>query len=228
MSFLARHEEIMKKVKPVSPFRMWLNTVLFSWLIFGLCLGYLYLRNQKLTTFYVNQAAAETAVFLIGFSFLLSSICYFFNFLDTKIIYRKHLGVIGFTYGLAHIIFVVIVLSAQFPFANWFTSEALVAGLGLLAALLFTGMTAISNRYVIAHIGGLRWRAALRYGGYTALLLVWFHIIATSWVRWLSWISAPKGLPAISLVSSVFIIFVFAARFTLALSLWRESRKKIA
>lgn len=225
MPFLQRHAEIMKKVGPISPFRLWVNTILFSWVIFGLCLGYLYLRGSgKVTTFNVNQAAANTSVFLIGFSFLLSSLCYFFDFLDTKIIYRKHLGIIGFAYGLAHVFFVVIVLQNMFPLNEWLTERLLTFSLGLVAVILFTFMTIISNQYVITHIGGKTWRTSLRWSGYIALVFVWFHAVIVTWPRWSGWLVKPQGWAPLGLIAAAFSVVVILARVILGVVLWRKSR----
>ena len=223
MSFLKRHQQIIEKVGPVSPLRLWLNTVVFSAFIFAACLGYLYWRSKSLSTFSVNQAGANTGVILIGLSFLLSSICYFFNFADTKIIYRKHLGIIGFAFGLAHVLLVVVFMPGIFPFSDWFGSEWLVALLGLIAVLLFSFMTVISTRYVVTVMGGKLWRTSLRYAGYAALIFVWFHSIIATSPRWIGWLTQPSGLPPLGLIVAVYSVVVVLARLVLAVSLWRTA-----
>lgn len=220
MPFVQRHEQIMKKVGVISPFRLWLNTVLFSWFIFALCLGYLYLRSSKLTTFSVNQAAANASVFLIGFSFLLSSVCYFFDFLDTKIIYRKHLGIVGFAYGVAHVIFILLVI--KIPLQDLLGEQLLSFLLGLLAVLLFTFMTLISNRYVITHLGGPAWRTSLRWAGYIALIFVWLHALIAA--QWTAWFARPVGWPPLALWAGMFSVVVILARLILAVALWRKTK----
>lgn len=227
MPFVERHNQIVQKLKPASPFSLWLRTIIFSWIVFGLCLGYLFLRSNRISTFNVNQAAANASVFLIGLSFLLSSVCYFFDFADTKIIYRKHLGIIGFSFALAHVVFVVVVLQEMFPFVEWFTTRALTASLGLVATIIFTFMTLISNAYAARELGGVVWRASLRYGGYAALIFVWFHAVLTSFDRWWGWALKPSGLPPLGLLGAVFTIVVLLARVVLFLAIWRDKKKKL-
>jgi DMSO/TMAO reductase YedYZ heme-binding membrane subunit len=223
MPFAKRHDEIIKKVGMVSPFRLWLNTVIFAWFVFGLCIGYLYLRaSNGLSTFNVNQAAANTSVFLMGLSFLLSSISYFWDFADTKIIYRKHLGVVGFSFAIAHIVFVTVVMQDRFPLSSWLDRNLDTFILGLIATVIFTLMTAISNQYAATQLGGKTWRGILRYGGYSAMIFVLAHMFVAGGARWFTWFDGYEGLPPLGLIGMAFIGLVVIARIILAVALWRN------
>src|SRR3990167_2631115 len=100
MPFAKRFEEISKKIKPVSPALLWLKTALFSVAVFAVGALYLYVRRGTFDLSISNKVFASTAVILIGLSFALSAICYFWNFADTKIIYRKYLGLSGFAFAV--------------------------------------------------------------------------------------------------------------------------------
>lgn len=226
MQFAERHEEIIKKVGPIIHWKAWFKTIAFSLVALALGAAYLWYRGGKFDWFYFNQALACSAVFLIGCSYILSAICYFWNFLDTKIIYRKYLGIIGAVFGLCHIIVIIFTQQRRFD-ADWFFKENLWQFLaGLAALMIFALMVLISNRYLISELGSTRWRKTLRYTGYGALLLVFLHIVFILWARWqMWWTSFKPWLPPLSLVVAVFIVVVFVFRIALAIALWRHQQK---
>lgn len=226
MSFVERHSEIIKKVEPQSEFSLWIKTAVFSLFLFVFSSFYLYARRGVYNFDIANSVVATVAVYLIGFSFALSGLCYFFNIVDTKIIYRKFLGLCGFAYALAHGIISLFLLPAEFPFAQYYlSSEHFPPFLfALIALFIFAMMAAISNRYAIHKLGGVRWRALLRLG-YLGLVFVTLHFGLIKYKIWLNWTKslAKNPLPPLSLISFCFIIAVFLIRLALFIS---ENRAK--
>src|SRR3989338_8627418 len=167
MEFAEKFDKIIVKT-PVKPERhLWLNTIAFSLVFFSILSIYLRVRRGYYDLYIINKVLASTSVSLIGISLVLSSICYFWNFADSKIIYRKHLGIIGFIYAVIHTIVSLFFLSDHFQFPDYFLApdHVLTFLAGLVALTIFLFMTVISNNYAVHELGGQNWRKVLRYGG---------------------------------------------------------------
>ncbi len=142
----------------------------------------LFLQKGTFSLRLVNQSTAWTAVFLIGLSFAMSGICYFWNFADRKIVYRKHIGIVGFFYGLAHFVLTLYLLSKRANLLDYFTSpEHFWPFFFAATALLYFGfMYGISNQYAAHELGGKHWRMALRFG-YVAFIFAMLHFGILGW-----------------------------------------------
>jgi DMSO/TMAO reductase YedYZ heme-binding membrane subunit len=200
----------------------YLKTSILSLVVFGGC--YAYLRFLGIPG-ELNKSAADAAIILMGWSMLLSSVCYFWNSLDWAIIYRKYLGLVGFAYAIAHL-----VLSWQ-PFVNLFQAETWQRGAawpafaGTLAMVIFTIMAIISNSFLARKLGGLWWRRILRTG-YVAIIFVWLHVVLLKSARWVTWYQeGMQTLPSLSLLVSVFMVIVIVMRVALWWSLASAARK---
>jgi DMSO/TMAO reductase YedYZ heme-binding membrane subunit len=154
----------------------------------------------------------------------LSSLCYFWNFVDTKIVYRKHLGLIGFAFGIAHTALSYTALQRLFQLVTWQKGAMWPALSATVAMIIFTVMALISNKYAAHELGGIWWRRILRLG-HVALILVWAHVVLLKGQRWVTWwTEGPKTLPAMSLIVSIFIGVIIVMRLALWWSLWRKKR----
>ncbi len=156
---------------------MWQKTFLFSILIFVFLFIYQFLLNGNYNKYSINSALASTSMILIGLSFALSGICYFWNFADSKIIYRKHLGVIGFFYAAIHSGISFFLYPKSAPLEYFLSESRRVPFLfGLSALIILLMMAMISNRFSIQKLGGKVWRNLLHLG-YLAYVFVILHII---------------------------------------------------
>src|SRR3989344_2696076 len=145
--------------------QLWVRIIIFSILVFGLVIGYLYLTGGYGFLIVANQAAGETGLLVMGLSMALSGLSYFWNFADRFIQYRRYLGVVGFGFALYH---------GLYSFANYFISEnggarfdlfynfpvlgTMVSNIwafsfGLTALLIFAGMAAVSNNQGMRLLG---------------------------------------------------------------------------
>ena len=107
--------------KVESDFQRYVKVSIVSVVIFGLFYGYLHwMAIPNL----LNKAVADTSVVLISLSMLFSSICYFWNFADTKIVYRKHLGLVGFAYAVVHLLLSFSALKKLTEAASWQSGAA--------------------------------------------------------------------------------------------------------
>lgn len=222
---------------PFSHFRR--STAGLSLALFLFAFWYLMLTEPESLLVILNKAFADTAILLISLSFALSGICYFWDFFDTKIIYRKYLGLAGFAFALSHGILSFVyyfywkpsgyenspIFQADYlwPYGSFLIPNiwAFVSGLSALA--IFSIMAAISNQYAMQEIGGVWWRRALRVG-YLALVLGIIHFGIKNIGEWGVLLQSGSSL---SLPPLNFIVFLAAlATILLRLGLaWSLARK---
>ena len=200
----------------------YLKVLVLGLLIFGAT--YYYTQSQQIPNV-LNKSVADTSIILIGLSMLLSSLCYFWNFLDSQSIYRKHLGLIGFAFGLVHIGLSQSALFGLFKPETWERGAHWPAFTGMLATVIFTVMTLISNTYSMKKLGRA-WRPILRWG-YAAVILVFAHVVLLKSARWITWYN--NGMvtpPSMSLLVSGFMLLVLVMRIVLLLALQRKTKLK--
>lgn len=196
---------------------LWEKTLLLSVFVFIIIFGYQYLISGKYSLYSINSAIASTSMILIGLSFALSGICYFWNFADSKIIYRKYLGIVGFAFAASHSILSFFLYPKGSPLAYFLSDSRVVPFFfGVSALLILLMMTLISNRFSIQKLGGKLWRNLLHLG-YLAYFFVILHII------FLNADSFKKILPPTFFIIIILAILVLLLRFALYL----KTRKTI-
>lgn len=228
-----------RRPAPSVLFRLLFQSLWFSFFTLIFCLWYLWLTEPGTLPVTVNKALADTAMILIGCSFLLSSLCYFWDFVDCQIVYRKHLGLLGFALALAHgvmsLVFYlyykphgyetdpIFVLDHQWLIGSFFVSNLYAFAAALVAFVIFLMMTLISNRFAVHQLGGVWWRRLLRVGylGYIAAAL---HFSIKNIPEWLV-LSQTQGiiLPPLNLFIFLLVCVVIGFRLTL----WWSLRKKM-
>ena len=210
-------------------FTLYLRVILFSLPISILLFFYIGYSFGQYDLGVWNKALAWTAVILTGLSMILSGICYFWNFARPKIIYRKQLGFIGFFYALFHFLITFFLLQENFPFPSYYfhPSNIFVITLGVMALLIFFGMTLIALPKIFNKIGGKNWRRLLRIG-YIAYIFIIFHFAIDRYKSWLHWLNGEKtDLPPIGLPIFIFALSVIVMRIALEIHK-RFIRKNIA
>jgi DMSO/TMAO reductase YedYZ heme-binding membrane subunit len=197
---------------------LYLKTALLGLIVFAVCYGYLWWSNVPSE---LNKSMADTAVILMGSSMILSSICYFWNFFDWAIVYRKYLGLIGFAFGIAHFILSWGLFLTLFNLSTWQQNKMWPAFMGVAALVVFTIMALVSNSFAASRLGGKNWRYILRTG-YAAIILVALHVILLKSARWITWYqTGMKTAPSLSLIVTIFMAIVVVMRLLLW---WRLSR----
>lgn len=203
--------------------RLWTKIISFSILVFLAGSIYLFLRRGEYNLYIANKALAVTALVLVCLSLALSAICYFWDFADRQIIYRKHLGIIGFFYALAHTIVSLFFLPAYFTFPTYFLQPWQPFLAGLLALVILTFMAATSNNWAIKKLGAENWRKLMRITGYTALILAIIHLTLLKYRSWVNWLTEKnKILPPLSLLAILFATGILLLR----LAFWVSRNKK--
>lgn len=208
--------------KPPSEFGLYGRTLVFGLLVGGLF--YTYTTWLKIPNA-LNKSVADAAIFLIGCSMILSSMCYFWDFLDHMIVYRKYLGLVGFAFSLTHMLLSFSALQALFKSETWAKGAMWPALAGSMAMIIFAIMALISNRLMALKLGGKVWRGILR-AGYLAVALVGAHVVLLKYGRWVAWYQGGmKTWPSSSMVVAVWILVVLVMRIALLIAL---KTKKVA
>lgn len=219
MSYSKWHHNIVKKIEIISEKQLFFRTFFFSLFVFAISFYYLISQNVQNP---LNKSIADTSIILIGLSMLLTSLCYFWNFVDTKIVYRKHLGLVGFTYGIFHIALSYSGVQSLLKLESWQQGIPWPLLTGVVALVIFTIMALISNRYAAHMLGGVHWRAILRTG-YIAVTLIWIHVFLLKSARIITWyIDGMNTPPSTGLIVLIFMTVVIVMRIFLWISLQRK------
>ena len=203
---------------------MWLRAILFGLISYALILTYGFFYAGQLAFAQFSEALAATGGFLIGSSFALSGMSYFFNFLDSDLRYRKYIGVCGYFFALAYSITLLIRFPEKYDlFHPVFLLEAETV-FGLVAMGILTLMAIVSANSVMKLLGPIVWRKIL-HTGYFAYLLLIVRAYLVEHEVWSRWFSMFDTLPPPRLLLTIFAIGVLLLRFCMELSL-RVNKKE--
>ncbi len=199
--------------------KLWIDITVYSLLISVIVSLYYFLQQGTFSIRIANRMIGDVSMLLMGLSMALSGLCYYWNFADHFIVYRKQLGVIGFIYALIHTIIALFFLPRSLPFLVRYLEpdNILMFTTALIAIVIYLGMVIISTKKVIQILGGLLWRRLLRIG-YIAYFLSVLHFALVGYDRWLEWLTGKdeKLLPHFGL-----IIFMYgSAVLVLRIILW--------
>ena len=207
--------------------RLWSDIILYSLILFIVVSSYYFIQRGSYDFGIFNQVLSNVGMLLIGLSFALSGICYFWNFADHFIIYRKQLGVVGFGYVFTHGILSLFFLPEYQPILFYYLEkETILAFLfALIAIVIYVLMIIISTKTIIQKIGGHTWRILLRVG-YIAYVLSLAHMWLNSYTYWLRYLSGQgrSPLPSFGLLTFLAGIVVIILR----IAVWVSTSKKTA
>ena len=237
MLFPRRFYEIVRRREATLPLRLSLHTVWVSVLVFVCCYWYLSLTEPGSLAVTANKALADGAMILIGLSFMLSGLCYFWDLFDTKIVYRKYIGLAGFAFALGHAVMSLVfylylkprgyetspifILDYQWDFGSFLISNLYAFASALVALIIFSMMAAISNRYAVSELGGLWWRRLLQLG-YLGYIFATLHFLIKNMPEWRAMLMSPQQtLPPLNF----WIFLLVCGVIGLRLALWRSLRK---
>jgi DMSO/TMAO reductase YedYZ heme-binding membrane subunit len=206
--------------------RFWQEVFIFSVAVSGLWGLYVFgTEGEAWSALFVAKVLAGTAGILLAGSLGMSSICYFFDFADSKIIYRKYLGLWGYLYALAYTVVIALLFPERYLVSfpqNLFNVDA---GLGFLSMAIFTGMALISNSAATRLLGGQRWRNLLRFG-YVAYALLVVRGIVLDAAEWQEFFTTYNSWPSVRMILTVLGLLVLTLRLTMAFFQWQESQEK--
>ena len=171
----------------------------------ALLLYYLFYRGRALFDLGTwNRIFAFGAVFLLGLSFLLGPLNYFWpRLFAVELHHRKALGLWGFFFVSAHILISFFIARDEMLRHPWSMSFAIVA------FLIFIIMAITSTAYWVQRLGYARWKSVQRTG-YLAFFLVLLHV----GILEIGEITEHPLIP----IAFVFMILVLLARIIIFLS----------
>ena len=227
MPEMEQYVDEVKKTLLYKEFQLWRNSFIFSFFVYLLLSIYVYFNWNNYNLYISNKTFADTAMILIGTSFMFSGLGHFFNF-NRFFIYRKYIGIMGFFYALMHGITSLFLLPELFPFPEYYLrSNNITAFLfALISLLILLMMAVISNKFAIQKLGGKLWRYLLRTG-YVAYIFAILHFGIKKYNTWSAWFYHMNGLPPLNLIVLFFGIFVIGLRLALQISLLLNPNKPI-
>lgn len=165
-----------------------------------------------------NKSIALSATILIGWSFLLGPLAHFWpNTFVRQLGVRKYFGINGFALAALHAVIALVLLNAVYyprlflPDGQMNVTGEITMLFGIMAFLIFTAVSIASLPPVEQSMRPGQWKRVQRFG-YLAYVLVLLHVALMGWSGWWRASSWEFGLVSISLLSSVFIIFVLIMR----------------
>ncbi len=166
----------------------------------------------------LSVALGATAAFMIGISYAMSGMGYYFDFLDAKVGYRKYFGLAGMLWAIMFCYSLMFVDPDHYFygfFQNLGTTEFI---LGLLAMAILVFMVIISTPQGIKKIGPANWRLGLRSGYLaSAIFVVWATLVyGQTWNNWFD--ARPLSLPPLMMIATVFTVAVILFRGSIFLS----------
>ena len=215
----------MEETKQVSS-GGWKTTIIIFAVVFFLFFVYAFIRYnvirdvplEEIPLYIVNKVLAISSAVLIGFSFLLGPLTRFWPRTFERTLYlRKPLGVFGFGIAALHSVISLALLSPAY-YPNFFlesgklnfTGEVSLL-FGILALFIFSIVALTSIPAIASQMKLEQWKLIQRLG-YLAYGFVLLHVVVMGFRGWLSSNSYLYGFISISLVSALFIIFVFMFR----------------
>lgn len=204
--------------------RLWRNAWAVALVAFSLSWLYQLAYGDNPSWYTFAKALAGSGGLLIAASFALSGFCYYFDFLDTKLGYRKYLGLIGYYLALAYAVLLVVLYPELYGFNLLKRLGEAEVVLGLAAMAILTVMAALSNTKVMIALGPQMWRQCLRLG-YLAMFLLVVRAYLIENEKWLAWLSAPQGLPPSRLVLSIIDLAVIGLRGSMLVSQYLKRRR---
>ena len=192
--------------------KMWLNSLVFSMVVYAGAWGYSVVYHggvEGLTN--ASEAFAVTAGTLIGLSLALSGFCYYLNFLEPELFYRKFLGLLGYGYALCYCITLLAIYPEKYFYGFFTTLATTEMQLGIAAMAILTFLTFISNTRAMRMLGVVRWRYALRLG-YLAYGMFIIRALLVEGLGWVTWLNEGGGLPPARLLLTMYALFVLSLR----------------
>ncbi len=200
----------MQRAKLIFELKLYVHVLLLSAVLCATVYAFLVWQGSPNL---LNRTVANVSMILISLSLMMSGMGYFFNFLDKQVIYRKHLGLVGFGFGVWHFLLSFTGLAQLQRPAMW---------TGFVALLIFTLMALISNHLATKFMGGVWWRRTLRLG-FVALFLVVIHVWLLRAHRWWTWLTEGlSGSTVLALGVTVLAVFVLLLRLILEIALRRK------
>lgn len=220
MEQVANHDNLEHDLKH----KLWLNSWWFSFVILAIAFLYELIYEKSFGVQSLADICAMTGAILIAASFCLSGFSYYFNFLDSKLGYRKYLGVVGFLYALGYSLMLIFIYPDKYGAGLMYHLNEAEVILGLAAMAIFVFMIVISNiKTINKFLGPKHWRQGLRLG-YLAMIFLAIRAYLVNGQVWVDWLDKIDSLPPPSLVMAAIVFAVIILRISMMISLSMASK----
>jgi len=221
MTFEERFHIIMERVHVPPTTKLWVHSLVFGVFVSALCVAYISLQADWDGVVTLNRGVSHGALILIGLSFIASGVCYFWDFADRLVVYRKYIGLTGFWLVCVH--GVLSLAQKGFDIGYFLLPENIVAfGAAVISFVIFLMMALISNVFAVKKLGGKCWRCALRVG-YIAYVFGIIHMLIKVWPQWTD-VMTHGGLPPLSTITGLFGVCVIIMRLALHYALVKKQK----
>lgn len=169
----------------------------------------------------LNKSLATSTVFLLGIVLLLGPLSRLFTIFDHFLKYRKELGIMTFFTGITHVYLSMFPLARSGPF-GFYIAQPLSAYLGLAGLVIMGILFLVSNAPIERALGPKPWWKIQYWGVRISFVAAALHFIVLKNQGMVQWL-ADRGaggtqgmlwLPPISLLATVFVVFVLAVRLS--------------
>lgn len=204
--------------------KMWLQTSIIAFALYGFFAAITSFLDGSLALLTWSKALGGAAAVCIAISFSLSGFCYYFNFLDTKLVYRKYFGLTGYWFAFAYSISLLFVNPKRYFygfFDNIFSADFI---LGIAAMSIFTFMALISNAWAMKAMGPQNWRRGLRLG-YFAWLMLAIRAYTIEKDLWMHWWQNLDSFPPPRMLLSLLVLTVILFRISIEISKFIKKHK---
>lgn len=203
------HQNVKKKI--------WIHSWLLALIIYILFTILVYYLDKSWSLLTFSKSLAGTAALMFGFSFSLSGFCYWWDFLDKKIAYRKQLGLVAYWLALAYSASLLIINPDIYLFGFWDNFWTYDILFGTTSMAIFTFLAIISTDKMMMKMGPKRWRYTLRLG-YFAWLLLAFRAYFMEKEIWFEYLNTFQGFPPPRLLLSIYVIAIIVFRASIDVS----------
>lgn len=210
-------ETVLARRQRYEPWRFVLISQTLAWTSYLFICGYLTLSGEVSGTWLYVAGLGLTGMVLVGLSYLLSSVCYLWARLATKVLYRSYVGKAGYLMLIAYGVLTLFGSPQIRPFPQYFFQDGQFYStmLAVLAMALLTLVMMASYGRPIHHIGSVGSRRVMRLG-YVAIGLGIWMLVRLGWSTWTAWFAGAFLVPPISLIIWIFLIWVLMMRLVLA------------
>lgn len=169
----------------------------------------------------LNKSLATSTIFLLGIVLLMGSLSRLFTIFDHFLKYRKELGIMTFITGAAHVYLSMVPLARRGPW-GLYLSQPLSAYTGLGGLIILGILLVLSNTTIERVIGTRIWWKIQYWGARAAFVVSAIHFIVLKYPGMVKWLEdrgsgTGVGMPwlvPISLLASLFVLFVFVVRLS--------------
>jgi len=164
----------------------WIQSIVYSLVIFVFFSIYLYLRRGFYNLYIINKVFGSTAAVLAGLTLLIGPLSKRFRYFSHLMTIRRQLGLVAFGLAIAHI-FASLIQQNRFSFPAWYTNELFPVAAGFVATGIWVYMAYISRNTKIKEMGAQLWKKRLSIAGKVSFFAIFLHLVVMKYQGWIRW-----------------------------------------